>query len=102
MYKKEKKTCSNIDCQDVFEAKVYNAIYCSAECRRVVTNKNLLANYYEKKNNKDKKRICVTKDCNTILSRYNQEKICENCKRERYILRLVSWGWSEKKARGTD
>ena len=55
-----------------------------------------------KKNNKNKKRICKTPNCNTILSRYNKEKICENCKRERYIKRLMSWGWSEKQARGED
>ena len=102
MYKKEKKKCSNPDCNKIFIAKVYNAIYCSPECRRVITNKNLLANYYEKKNNKNKKRICKTLNCNTILSRYNKEKICENCKRERYIKRLMSWGWSEKQARGED
>jgi hypothetical protein len=102
MYKKEKKKCSNPECNKLFIAKVYNAIYCSPECRRIITNKNLLANYYEKKNNKNKKRICKTVNCKTILSRYNKEKICESCKRERYIKRLMSWGWSEKQARGED
>lgn len=102
MYKKEKRTCSNPECNKVFIAKVYNAIYCSPECRRVITNKNLLANYYEKKSNKGKKRICKTANCGTVLSRYNKEKICESCKRERYVKRLMSWGWSEKQARGED
>lgn len=102
MYKKEKKKCSNPECKKIFIAKVYNAIYCSPECRRIVTNKNLLAAYYEKKSNKDKKRICKTDGCGTVLSRYNKEKICEGCKRERYVKRLMSWGWSEKHARGED
>jgi hypothetical protein len=33
------------------------------------------------------------------LSRYNQEDICEQCKRERLIMRLVGWGWDEAKVR---
>ena len=66
MKKYEKKICSNPECKKKFEAKVYNAIYCSQECRRTVTNKNLLNNYYEKKRNKHKKRVCAAKICTTV------------------------------------
>ena len=88
--------CKNPDCSNTFVPKTYNAIYCSPECRRVITNKKLLDKYYENKERKNSKRTCKTKDCSTILSSYNKEDICERCKRERYIARLVSWGWDEK------
>jgi hypothetical protein len=99
MFIEEERTCANVECKNKFTAKVYNTIYCSPECRKIVTNKKLLQNYYEKKRNKQIKRICKTEDCDTILSRYNEEKICEACKKERFIKRLVSWGWDENKLR---
>jgi hypothetical protein len=95
----EERTCKNLDCSKPFKAKSYNSIYCSAECRRIVTNAKLLSNYYEKKANINKKRTCKTKNCETILSRYNKENICEKCKRERYVQRLVGWGWDEGSVR---
>jgi len=91
--------CKNEACKKVFVPKTYNAIFCSADCRRVVTNKKLLDNYYKKKEKKNTKRVCETKKCTTVLSRYNKEDICERCKRERYIKRLVGWGWDEEKLR---
>lgn len=99
MFESEQRICSNQECLKPFVAKVYNTIYCSAECRKVVTNKKLLDNYHKKKENKTKKRVCETKDCSTVLSTYNQEDLCEACKVERYIKRLVSWGWDEQKLR---
>ena len=69
------KICAYEECGKKFHAKVYNAIYCSAECRKVVTNRNLLASYYEKKANKNKKRICKTKTCTAVLYIYNKENI---------------------------
>ena len=99
MYKEEKRKCSNEDCKKEFIAKVYNATYCSVECRRVVTNKKLLEKYYQNKDNMSKKRVCKTSKCSTVLSRYNKEDICEQCKGERFIKRLVSWGYDEEKLR---
>ena len=99
MFDEESRICSNEDCLKTFSAKVYNAMYCCAECRKKVTNKKLLDAYYEKKSNKNKKRICKTKVCTTILSSYNKEDVCESCKHERYIKRLISWGWDETKLR---
>jgi uncharacterized paraquat-inducible protein A len=55
-----------------------------------------LDNYYKNKAKKNDKRVCDSKNCDTILSSYNKEDICERCKRERYINRLVSWGWDEE------
>ena len=99
MFNEEKRVCSNGDCKKEFVAKVYNATYCSPECRKIITNKKLLESYHTKKANKHKKRICKTKDCTTILSSYNKEDICEACKEDRYVQRLVSWGWDEEKIR---
>jgi hypothetical protein len=99
MFDSEARICQNDECKKEFIAKVYNTIYCSPECRKVVTNKKLLENYYRKKDNKKRKRVCITDNCNTVLSSYNEEDICEQCKNERYIQRLVGWGWDENKLR---
>jgi predicted Ser/Thr protein kinase len=99
LFKEEHRVCANELCKKHFAAKVYNAIYCGTDCRRIVTNKKLLEKYYELKENKNKKRICKSKDCLTVLSRYNKEIICEQCKNERFIKRLVSWGYDEEKLR---
>lgn len=98
----DEKICANDECKKIFTPKTYNGVYCSSECRKIVTNKKLLEKYYSDKSNRTKKRTCVTKGCTTILSRYNKEKICERCKRERFIARLVSWGWDEAKLREED
>lgn len=95
----KERLCANEECYQSFLPKTYNGIYCSVECRKYVTNKKLLERYYTEKENKTKKRRCSTSACSTILSIYNKEKICERCKTERYIARLVSWGWDEKKLR---
>jgi len=91
--------CKNEECRKLFTPKTYNAVFCSPDCRRVVTNQKLLENYHKNKEKMGRKRVCGTKDCSTILSSYNKEDICERCKRERYIKRLVSWGWDERSLR---
>lgn len=94
------RICANPECEQLFEPQVHNAIYCSVDCRKVVTNKNVLDRYYEKKERRaNKKRICKNEGCSTILSMYNEEPICETCKTERLINRLSSWGWDEDKLR---
>jgi hypothetical protein len=94
--------CENKECSKVFKPKTYNSIYCSAECRKKVTNKRLLEKYHQNKLLLTKKRICKTKNCTTILSRYNKDNICERCKEERLVKRLLQWGWSEERARGSE
>jgi hypothetical protein len=95
----DEAVCKNPLCNKSFLPKTYNAIYCGPECRRLVTNKKLLDKYYFNKEKKTKKRRCITENCDTILSMYNSEEICEKCKTERFIMRLVSWGWNEDKLR---
>ena len=95
------RVCANEECKTPFLPKVYNAIYCSTPCRRLVTNAKILKRYHENKEAFVKKRICpgFHRECGGILSIYNRENICESCKRERYIQRLVGWGWDEEKLR---
>jgi len=101
MLDKKFRNCANEKCEAEFMPKVYNAIYCSTECRRFVTNAKILRRYHENKEAFSKKRICngFNRECNTVLSKYNKESICESCKRERYIMRLVGWGWDEEMLR---
>ena len=89
--------CANPECNAGFLPLVHNAIYCSPECRRIMTNKKVLSKYYEKKEAKNGKRVCANKICDTILSRYNKENICESCKTKRLIKRLGGWGWDEER-----
>lgn len=94
----EPKICSNDDCLELFLPKVHNAIYCSAECRKIVTNQKVLDKYHEKKAKQNSKnRICKTKSCSTILSRYNDESICGACQVNRFKDRLEGWGWNRAK-----
>ena len=97
----EFRICANAKCKQEFKPRVYNAIYCCTSCRRLVTNAKILKRYHENKEAMGKKRFCkgFNKKCNKLLSRYNREDSCESCKRERYIMRLVGWGWDEKKLR---
>lgn len=99
----ELRECANPECDEFFEPRVHNAIYCGDECRRIETNRKVLEKYYENKDriesNKKNERRCRNEDCTTILSRYNEESICEPCKTERLINRLSSWGWDEDRLR---
>jgi hypothetical protein len=95
MAERESKLCANPKCEEEFMPRVYNAIYCGTACRRTITNKNVLARYHAKKALRNTKRTCETDDCGTVLSRYNSEPICEPCKREAFVIKLVSWGWDE-------
>jgi hypothetical protein len=66
--------------QKEFNPKTHNQKYCSDECCRIATNQKLKDAYYEKKARlAGKERICKSKGCNVILSRYNPEKYCMDC-----------------------
>lgn len=73
--------CSNIGCENEFEPKTHNMKYCSDECCKEATNHKIKKKYYDKKERlAGKLRVCEAKGCNTRLSRYNAESICESCK----------------------
>ena len=95
MHDEEKYTCARSECQNTYIKAVHNQIYCSPECCKIATNQRLLARYHENKRKiKNGKRICIKKDCDTLLSQYNKENICENCKLKRLRNRLKRWGWN--------
>jgi hypothetical protein len=72
--------CSYNKCNNEFEPRTHNMKYCSNECCRTATNEKLREAYYEKKARlAGKKRICKTPGCNVVLSRYNEDKVCNRC-----------------------
>jgi hypothetical protein len=97
----EAKVCANEECPregDPFIPRTHNAIYCSPECRTKVMNKKILARYHERRAQikANIKRICEVEECETVLSKYNKEFICELHKEKRLDKRLTRWGWSQK------
>jgi ribosomal protein S27AE len=93
------RQCANPECTKPFVPHVHNAIYCSDDCRKLITNQKVLNKYYEKKEEKERirteKRVCSIGGCGTILSIYNDESICEAHKTARLIDRLDGWGWDK-------
>ena len=61
-------------------------------------NARILAKYHEKRAIKKAgvKRICITPNCKSILSKYNTEPHCEKCKIDLMKVRLLKWGWSQE------
>ena len=72
--------CAYKECGKDFTPKTHNQKYCSDECCRTATNLKLKEQYYERKARlRGKKRVCKTAGCTTIMSRYNEDKICGKC-----------------------
>lgn len=72
--------CAYDECDNEFEAKTHNQKYCSDECCRIATNQKIKQKYYEKKARlAGKKRVCKTRGCKVLLSRYNPDDICSSC-----------------------
>ena len=89
-------TCARPECGKSFLKSVHNQKYCEPECCRLATNKRLIEQYHERKDimrGGKNGRVCSRKACDTILSRYNTETICESCKLKRFRKRLERWGW---------
>jgi hypothetical protein len=72
--------CANDGCENTFNKSTHNQKYCSDECCREATNRKIRDKYYEQKERlAGKKRKCSTKSCKNILSRYNEDNICNEC-----------------------
>ena len=72
--------CAYDECKKDFEPKTHNQKYCSDECCRIATNIKIKEKYYEKKERlSGKKRVCKSRGCDTILSRYDESDICKYC-----------------------
>lgn len=89
------KICALEGCDNSFVPKTKNSLYCNKDCQK----KAALQRYYNSKLRLTTKRTCSIKNCATTLSIYNKEEICEAHKVERYIQRLVDWGWDEESLR---
>lgn len=85
--------CAYEECKKEFEPKTHNQKYCSDECCRIATNKKVKEDYYEKKARRSGVEFkCKNKGCNSILSRYSAEKVCNGCiakEKERERQRLI-------------
>lgn len=70
--------CHNDGCEEVFTKKTHNQIYHDAECMRLATNAKIMNKYYAKRARVlGLARYCT--QCDTKLSRYNSETICNSC-----------------------
>ena len=91
--------CSNDGCENEFEKTTHNQKYCSDECCREATNLKIKQKNQERKDRlSGKKRICKNRGCETILSRYDEDPVCEYCKSKQVtknredLLRIVGYG----------
>lgn len=74
------KKCAFSECKKEFEPSTHNQKYCSDLCCRTATNLKIKEKYYENKQRlQGKKRSCVRKNCNNVLSRYNEGAVCQEC-----------------------
>lgn len=72
--------CANDGCTNEFTKTTHNQKYCSDECCREATNRKIREKYYaEKERLSGKKRVCSTRGCKNLLSRYNEDDICREC-----------------------
>lgn len=70
-----------VECGNPFTFKTHNQKYCSEECRRLSTNKKIMAKYYlTKQRLAGTIRLCII--CKSNLSRYNAETTCTMCQQE--------------------
>lgn len=72
--------CAYDECRKEFVKSTHNQKYCSDICCRTATNLKVREKYYENRERlKGKRRYCSISGCDSILSRYNPEKICQEC-----------------------
>ena len=73
-------TCENDGCFNEFVKVTHNQKYCSDECCREATNAKIKKKNADKKDRlSGRKRVCSTKGCDTVLSRYSESNICLLC-----------------------
>lgn len=72
--------CAYEECGKPFTKSTHNQKYCSDACCRTATNLKIREKYYENKERLNgKKRYCSKSGCNNLLSRYNSDKVCQEC-----------------------
>lgn len=75
--------CHLDECDNRFKKTSHNKKFCSSEHTRVATNRKILKKYHDSKKPVSKGRVCSARDCHTILSVYNKEKMCNPCREKR-------------------
>lgn len=76
----DKAICANDECGQEFIKTTHNQKYHDNECCKLATSKKAMDKYYERKERRGgAKRVCATPSCSTLLSRYNESKICSKC-----------------------
>lgn len=72
--------CAWKECENEFEKKTFNNIYCSDYCKIKATNANRMREYYERRaRTSGKNRVKCKGDCGTTLSIYNDTDYCASC-----------------------
>lgn len=76
--------CAYKECKKEFVPRTHNQKYCSDECCRTATNIKIRDKYYSNKERlAGKKRICKSRGCQTLLSRYNESEVCSKCEADK-------------------
>lgn len=76
----DKAVCAYDKCKKEFIKTTHNQKYHDNECCRLATSEKAMAKYYEKKSRRGgAKRVCEGPSCHTLLSRYNEDKLCAKC-----------------------
>lgn len=72
--------CSRNGCSNEFHAKTHNQKYCSDDCCKIATSEKIKQKNLDRKARlSGKERICKTRGCSNILSRYRDGDFCETC-----------------------
>ena len=74
----EQIQCENAGCEVFFSKKTHNQRYHDDECCRLATNAKIMEKYY----NRRAQRLGIARhceNCETKLSRYNPDKVCNAC-----------------------
>lgn len=66
-------------CNNQFSTKVSYQIYCSPECREQATKEKISERYALTRRQKRQGKNRVCKSCDTKLSIYNDDLLCDNC-----------------------
>jgi hypothetical protein len=76
-------------CGDKFTASKSNQVYCKSECTRKASNQKIIERYHASKALRVSERYCDS--CQSKLSRYNADTICNPCKQNKKELERIDF-----------
>jgi hypothetical protein len=74
------KSCAWKECQNDFEPKTHNQIYCSDECCRSATNYKIMQKYYANKARRNGQYKTCSQCHQDTLSRFTDDTVCSMCR----------------------